>query len=289
MENCLRLDGLEEIWSQTDPFTPEDILELDCYCNKRSIELVPCIATFGHLYDLLRSDSFGEYREMDSGLGETFTWYHRMRHHIINVSDPQSFTLITGILDQYMPLFRSNKISICCDETYDLGKGKSASMAEKMDYGELYLFYVNRLKVYNQTYHDFGICMYDQAKEAMMQVSEDQLKTAVTRCAELFNCLKQNNMGSYADRQGEMAEYYLAARGVALMQGLTLVIKEREYGQNVLPLDAPYELAAKLEYWLMDYCSAWRTGSRESELYRIKEFFGQICSILRKYDTKLQG
>jgi hypothetical protein len=121
----------------------------------------------------------------------------------------------------------------------------------------------------------------------MMQVSENQLKSAVTRCAEIFNYLKQNNMGSYADRQEEMLEYYLAARGVALMQELTLVIKKREYGQNVHPLDAPYELAGKLEYWLMDYCQAWRTGSRESELYRIKEFVEQICFILRKYDAKL--
>ena len=460
MENCLRLDGFEEIWSQTDPFTPEEILELDCYCNIRGVELVPCVATFGHLYDLLRSESFGKYREMATGPGETFTWYHRMRYHIINVSDPESLTLIKGILDQYMPLFRSNKINICCDETFDLGKGKSASMAQKMNYGEMYLFYVNRLveflqskgkevmiwgdivkshpehlgklnaqvtclnwyydygakeeivkifsdkglkqyvcpsvsgysrlvnaydmsftniremaklgnqyhaegflntdwgdcghinmpalaipsiiygaaqgwnveddrdfsiidqaislveygdrgeslvgllrelshqdiiifndlaffrdyKVYNQTYNDSGICLYEKAKEEMMQVSENQLKSAVTRCAEIFNYLKQNNMGSYADRQDEMLEYYLAARGVALMQELTLVIKEREYGQDVHPLDAPYELAGKLEYWLMDYCQAWRTGSRESELYRIKEFVEQICSILRKYD-----
>ena len=465
MENCLRLDGLEEIWSQTDPFTPEDILELDRYCNIRGIELVPCIATFGHLYDLLRSETFGKYREMDTGPGETFTWYHRMRHHIINVSDPGSFTLIKGILDQYMPLFRSNKINICCDETFDLGKGKSASMAQKMNYGEMYLFYVNQLveylqskgkevmiwgdivkshpehlgklnaqvtclnwyydygakeenvkifsdhdfkqyvcpsvsgysrlvnaydmsftniremaklgnqyhaigflntdwgdcghinmpslaipgmiygaaqgwnveddrdvstidqaislveyedpgkslvgllrelshqdiiifndlaffrdyKIYNQTYNDFGICLYEKAKEEMMQVSEQQLKTAVAKCKVIFNGLKQNNMGSYADRQEEMLEYYLAARGVALMQRLTLVIKEREYGQDVHPLDTPYELAAKLEYWLMDYCNSWRTGSRESELYRIKEFFGQICAILRKYDAKLHN
>ncbi len=465
MENCLRLDGFEEIWSQTDPFTPEEILELDCYCNIRDIELVPCVATFGHLYDLLRSVGFGKYREMDTGRGETFTWYNRMRYSIINVSDPESFTLIKGILDQYMPLFRSNKINICCDETFDLGKGKSASMAQKMDYGELYLFYVNQLveylqskgkevmiwgdivkshpehlyklnaqvtclnwyydygakeetvklffdkglkqyacpsvsgysrlvnaydmsftniremaklgnqyhadgflntdwgdnghinmpalaipgliygaaqgwnveddrdfstidkaislveygdhgeslvgllrelshqdiitfkelaffrdyKVYNQTYNDFGISLYEKAKEEMLQVSEDQLKTAVTRCAEIFNYLKQNNMGSYANRQEEMLEYYLAARGVALMQELTLVIKEREYGQDVHPLNSPSELAGKLEYWLMDYCDAWRTGSRESELYRIKEFFGQICSVLRKYDAKFHN
>lgn len=462
MENCLRLDGFEEIWSQTDPFTPEDILELDCYCNIRGVELVPCVATFGHLYDLLRSESFGKYREMETGPGETFTWYNRMRYHILNVADPESFTLIKGILDQYLPLFRSDKINICCDETFDLGKGKSAFLAQEMDYGEMYLFYVNQLvsylqnkgkevmiwgdiikshpehlsklnaqvtclnwyydyganeetvkvfsdkglkqyvcpsvsgysrlvnaydmsftnmremaklgdqyhadgflntdwgdcghinmpalaipgiiygaaqgwnveddrdfnsidqaislveygdhgkklvgllrelshhdinifnnlaffrdyKVYNQTYTDSGLSLYDKAKEEMMQVSEDQLETAVTRCTEIFNRLKQNNMGSLADRQEEMLEYYLAARGVALMQQLTLVIKEREYEQDVHPLDAPYELAGKLEYWLMDYCQSWRIGSRESELHRIKEFFGQICSILRKYDAK---
>ena len=131
--------------------------------------------------------------------------------------------------------------------------------------------------------------MYEKAKNEMMLVSEDQLKTAVSRCAEIINCLKQNDMGSYADRQEEMLEYYLAARGVALMQELTLVIKKREYGQDVHPLDTAYELASKLEYWLMDYCIEWRTVSRESELYRIKEFIWQICSILRKYDTKLHN
>ena len=465
MENCLRLDGFEEIWSQTDPFTPEEILELDCYCNKRGIELVPCIASFGHLYDLLRSESFGKYREMNTGQGEAFTWYNRMRYHIINVSDPDSFALITGILDQYMPLFRSDKINICCDETFDLGKGKSAPMAKGMVYGEMYLSYVNRLveylqskgkkvmiwgdilqnhheqmgklnsqvtclnwyydygakeevvkifadiglnqyvcpsvsgysrlvnaydmsftniremaklgdqyhavgflntdwgdcghinmpalaipcmiygaaqgwnveddrdfnaidkaislveyedrgknlvgllrelsrqdiitfndlaffrdyKVYNQTYNDRGISLYEKAKNEMMLVSENQLKCAVTKCSEIINCLKQNDSGSYADRQEEMLEYYLAARGVALMQELTLIIKKREYDQDVHPLDTPYELASKLEYWLMDYCTEWRTVSRESELYRIKEFVWQICSILRKYDTKLHS
>ena len=465
MENCLRIDGFEEIWSQTDPFTPEEILELDCYCNIRGIELVPCIASFGHLYDLLRSQSFGKYREMDTGLGEAFTWYNRMRYHIINVSDPESFTLITGILDQYIPLFRSDKINICCDETFDLGKGKSASMAKGMVYGDLYLSYVNKLveylqtkgkkvmiwgdivqnhheqmgklnsqvtclnwyynygakeeivkmfsdkglkqyvcpsvsgysrlvnaydmsftniremaklgnrynaegflntdwgdcghinmpalaipcmiygaaqgwnveddrefttideaislveygdraknlvgllrelsrqdiitfndlaffrdyKVYNESYPDVGTSMYEKAKNEMMQVSESKLKTAVSRCYEIINCLKQNDSGSYVYLQEEMLEYYLAARGVALMQELTLIIKNREYGQDVKPLDTTYELASKLEYWLMDYCTEWRTVSRESELYRIKEFVWQICSILRKYDAKLHS
>ena len=412
MENSLRLDGFEEVWSQTDPFTPEEILDLDCYCSIRGIELVPCIASFGHLYDILRSESFGKYREMKNGIGETFTWYNRMRYHTINVSNPDSFTLITGMLDQCIPLFRSDKINICCDETFDLGKGESAYIAEKMTYGGMYLSYVNKLvqylqnkgkkvmiwgdiiqndhehigelnehvtclnwyydygakeqvvklfadtkleqyvcpsvsgysrlvndydksftniremaklgykynavgflntdwgdcghinmpslaipgmiygaaqgwnvddnrdfstidqvislveygdkneklvgllrnlsrqdiiifndlmffrdfKIYNEIYLDSGVSQYEKAKNEMMMVSEDGLKNAVIKCSEIINCLKQNDISSYADCQEEMLEFCLAARGVSLMQELTLIIKKHEYGQDVHPL-----------------------------------------------------
>jgi N-acetyl-beta-hexosaminidase len=85
------------------------------------------------------------YREVDAEQGSIFTWHNRMRHHTINVADPESFTLITGILDQYISFFRSNKINICCDEPFDLGKGKSAGLIGKTTYGELYISYVNKL------------------------------------------------------------------------------------------------------------------------------------------------
>lgn len=459
IETSFRFDGLEEIWSQTDPITPEDILELDRYCNMRGIELVPCIATFGHLYDLLRSQSFSKYSEMDTEIGEPFTWYHRMRYHIINATDPESFKLITGILDQYLPLFRTNKINICCDETFDLGKGKSATAAEQLSYGELYLSYVNRLaeylqdkgkdvmiwadivqnhpeyldklntqvtclnwyyyygakeqsvkilydsglkqyvcpsvsgfsrmvnaydmsftnlremarlgfkyhadgflntdwgdsghinmpalaipgmiygaaqgwnveddrdfdtidqvisiveyadrekklvgvlrelsrqdvvifndlaffrdyKIYNQPYNDLGNSLYEKAKKNIMQATGEQLTASIAQCAKTINSLKQNVSGYYSCHKEELSEFYLAARGVALMQELAMVIKKCEYGQEVNLPETPSALAGKLEYWLMDYCEAWRAVSRESELYRIKEFFAQVCSILRKY------
>ncbi|HEY5576641.1 MAG TPA: hypothetical protein VIK34_07995, partial [Clostridiaceae bacterium] len=139
-------------------------------------------------------------------------------------------------------------------------------------------------KVFNQTYNQNGIFMHEKSKNKMMQASESLLKASIARCEEIIKYLKQNDIASRADFHQEMSEYYLAARGVALMQGLTLVIKKHEYHQNVDPLDTPPEIAGKLESWLMDYCNAWRTVSRESELYRIKEFIWQICFILRKYD-----
>lgn len=149
VEANARIPGLEEAWSQTDPFIPQDVLELDRYCLLRGIELVPCIATFGHMYELLSTKSFGHLREMGD-VGDPYTWYHRMRYHILNVSDPESFTFSTYILEQFLPNFSSRRVNICCDETFDLGKGKSTSMAEKMGYGEMYFSYVNRLAEYLQ-------------------------------------------------------------------------------------------------------------------------------------------
>ena len=461
MENCTRLDGFEEIWSQTDPFTQEEIMELDSYCYIRGIELVPCIATFGHLYDLLRSESFRKYSEIDADKGEPFTWYHRMRYHSINTADPESFALITSILDKYMPLFRSDKINICCDETFDLGKGRGSSLAEQTSYGDMYYAYVNLLvdyiqsrgkkvmiwadivlnhpdkldklntkvtclnwyyyynanedklkifadnsisqyvcpstsgfsrlvnaydmsfsniremtklgkqyhaegvlntdwgdtghinmpsltvpcmiygaalswnveddrdfatmdqeisaleygdpdrklvgllrelsrqdliifndlaffrdyKVYNLPYYDFDTCLYDNTKTRIMEMTEEQLKAAVQRCEELIISLKQSIGSLNINHQQEVSEFYLSARGVALMQELALVIKKCEYNQEVDLLESPSELARRLENWLMDYCDAWRAVSRESELYRIKEFVLQICTILRKYEN----
>lgn len=150
IESCVRLEGLEEIWSKTDALTPEEILEIDEYCAKRGIELVPCLATFGHLYDLLRTESYSKYSEMAVETAEPFTWYHRMRYHIVNAVDEEVFQLIIGLLEQYLPLFRSKKVNICCDETFDLGKGKSAGIAEKEGYAALYYAYVNKLAVHLQ-------------------------------------------------------------------------------------------------------------------------------------------
>lgn len=463
MENCLRIEGFEEIWSRTDSLTPEEIMELDLYCEKKGIELVPCIATFGHLYDLLRTEGFHQYSEMDSGTGEPFTWYHRMRYHILDVSNAESFTLVTTILDRCLPFFRSNKINICCDETFDLGKGKSASLLEKTSYGDLYLSFVNRLigylqnkgkevmiwadivqnhpeslaklnpavtclnwyyyydareesarvlqehgirqyvcpsvsgysrlvnaldmsftniremavlgkkygaqgflntewgdtghinmpsisipgliygaaqgwntaddreadeidevisllefgdkekkiaglirelsrqdlvifndltffrdfKVYHLPYYDFNTCLYENAKTRIMETAPDRLTAAILCAGEILRRMGQLSGAAGTAGQEAFREFYLSARGVALMQEIVMVIKKYEYGQDVqLPETPRAALAARLECWLADYCEAWRTVSRESELFRIREFFFQMGLILRKYDVK---
>ena len=47
-----------------------------------------------------------------------------MAHHTLNVTNEDSIKLVGNMLEQFIPLFSSNKFNICCDETFDLGKRK---------------------------------------------------------------------------------------------------------------------------------------------------------------------
>lgn len=82
----------------------------------------------------------------------------------------------------------------------------------------------------------------------------------------------------------DMEEFHLSARGVALMQALSLVIKKFELKEEIpeLPYE-PCKLAEILEYWFYDFAGVWRRRNKEAELYRIKEAIMQICDILRNY------
>ncbi len=148
IEHTYAFKQQSEVWSRTDPITAEEILEIDQYCKVKGIELVPCISTFGHLYDTLSSNSFKHLSEMDVIDNAPFTWYERMKGHILNVSDPRSFEFVRTMLDEYLPLFSSDKINICCDETFALGKGKSKSLNGEDNYIELYMGFVNKLVNY---------------------------------------------------------------------------------------------------------------------------------------------
>ena len=48
-----------------------------------------------------------------------------MAHYTLDASAPESLEFVRQMIDEFIPLFTSNKFNICCDETFDLGKGKN--------------------------------------------------------------------------------------------------------------------------------------------------------------------
>ncbi|MDK0734564.1 family 20 glycosylhydrolase [Clostridium perfringens] len=146
IEHTFAFKGMSEVWMDKDPLTAEEILILDKYCKERHVELVPSLSTFGHLYEALRSKSFRDLCELEIG-DEEYSFVDRMAHHTLDVTNSKSLDFVESMLLEFIPLFSSDKFNICCDETFDLGKGKSREKAEKLGVGKIYTEFLN--KVYN--------------------------------------------------------------------------------------------------------------------------------------------
>jgi len=145
IEHTFAFKGMSEIWMDKDPLTSEEILILDQYCNKRHVELIPSLSTFGHMYEVLRSKSFNEFCEVENSEGGEYSFEHRMNSHTLDATNEGSIKLIEKMLMQYIPLFSSNTFNICCDETFELGKGKSKARADQVGVGMLYVEFLNKV------------------------------------------------------------------------------------------------------------------------------------------------
>lgn len=129
---------------RTGYLTAEEIRELDDYCYENFIACIPSLSCFGHLYELLQKDKYKDLRELDNYKQEHDAFWERMQHHTIDPTNPKSFALVKSLIDQYMPLFRSDTFNICCDETFDLKIGRH----KDMDTGRLYVDFVRQIAEY---------------------------------------------------------------------------------------------------------------------------------------------
>ena len=206
MEHTFLFRGFSEVWRDDTPLTAEDILELDAYCRKRHVELIPSIACFGHLYKVLRTKTYGALCELSGMENEPFGFVDRMRHHTLDVSNPESMRLVKTLIDEFMPLFTTQYFNICADETFDLGKGKSAALAEEKGTQRLYLDFVKELCEYvvskGKTPMFWGdiICEFPEAVQELPKETiclnwgydadwpEDSTRKLAEAGARLYNC-----------------------------------------------------------------------------------------------------
>lgn len=145
VEHTYLFAGLSEMWRDETPLTAQEIMELDAYCRERHVELVPSLSSFGHLYTLLSTKTYGELCEMENSWKQPFSYIDRMRHHTINVGDERALPLIKGMLEEYMSLFSTDRFNFCGDETFDLGKGKAKPLADEKGVHRIYIDYIKEL------------------------------------------------------------------------------------------------------------------------------------------------
>lgn len=130
------------MWESETPITGEEILDLDRYCKERFIDLVPNQNSFGHMAQWLTDKRFNHLAECPDGFD--FYW-GPMPPSTLNPLDPGSIELVANLYDDLLPYFSSNLFNVGCDETFELGKGKSKDACEEKGVGRVYLEYLLKI------------------------------------------------------------------------------------------------------------------------------------------------
>ncbi len=142
IEHTFAFRGHPDIGQDASPLSAEDILKLDAFCRARHIELVPSLASFGHLSNVLKHP---QYRHLAEDWGEgRFTdpdapkdW--RLHAWTLSPANPEGYVFLDSLLAEFLPLFSSSRFNACCDETYDLGWGQSYEHCRERGKGRVYL------------------------------------------------------------------------------------------------------------------------------------------------------
>jgi len=116
-----------------DPLTPEDMLRLDAYARDHYVELIPNLNSFGHCEHLLSLPEYAHLKESE------VPW-------TLCPLDEGTYQLLDELYDDFLPCFSSELFNAGCDETWDLGKGRSAEAVEQMGVGRVYLNHLLRLR-----------------------------------------------------------------------------------------------------------------------------------------------
>lgn len=136
-----------DVWVEASPMTGDEILALDAFCRERHIELVPNQNTFGHMARWLNLPRYRSLAETH----EEFVppWGGKMQGPFsLCPLDPGSLQLVRSLFDELLPHFSSKQLNVGCDETFDLGQGRSKEECERRGTERVYLDYL--LQVYNE-------------------------------------------------------------------------------------------------------------------------------------------
>ena len=141
-ENVFDFKEFKNVTARTGCITAAEIKKIENYCDENFIKLIPAVATFGHLYELLIDEEYSHLRVLKDYKPTNIFWDERAYHHTLDPNMPESFELVKSILDQCMEMFSSDTVNIGCDETFDLENFKNENS------GKLYTAFVKKIAEY---------------------------------------------------------------------------------------------------------------------------------------------
>jgi len=142
-EHTFRYRGHNEVWRGASALTPAEVRLLDAKCLQVGITLAANQNCFGHMFNWLKHPRY-------AGLAETlgdWEWEGRRLPGPFSLCplEPGSFELVKDLLSQLLPNFSSGLVNIGCDETLDVGQGRSRSEVERLGSTTVYFDFVQKI------------------------------------------------------------------------------------------------------------------------------------------------
>lgn len=124
----------ESVWRDASPLTAHEVRDLDAYCHERGVELVANQNCFGHMELWLRHEAYRPLAERPDAERPACLY-----------PDDDAFAFVSELFDELLPCFRSPRVNINCDETFELGRGRSRARVEERGRGRVYLDFALRI------------------------------------------------------------------------------------------------------------------------------------------------
>ncbi len=138
MEHTFAYAAHREVWQDASAMSAEEVRALDEYCADRFIELTPNQNSFGHMERWLKHDRYRHLAEAIDG-AETPWGFRWEGPFSLCPTDPKSLEFLGGLYAELLPNFSSGLFNAGCDETFDIGQGRSKGECDRRGATRVYL------------------------------------------------------------------------------------------------------------------------------------------------------
>lgn len=136
VEHTFKFASHPKIGRGHSPLTPADIRALGRHCRRHHLELAPCLQSFGHATHILKLREYAHLAESDFRGGWTLSPVKR-----------GTYQLVRDLYADFLPCFPEGEtFNACCDETWDLGRGKSRNKVVLGGLGDVYVGHLKKVR-----------------------------------------------------------------------------------------------------------------------------------------------
>jgi hexosaminidase len=142
VEHTFAYQGHDVVWGQASPLTGADLVWLDDLCRAAGIDLAANQACFGHFGRWLSHDHYRSRAECPDGW-EPVPGY--TAPPTVLAPEPDNVDFVLGLVREQLGFLTTDTVNIGCDETFELGRGRSRDRVTEAGVGPVFAEHVNAI------------------------------------------------------------------------------------------------------------------------------------------------